>query len=447
MDTQNDIAFEQTFTPSSLIKFAFPSIAVSIFTSIYPLVDGFFIKKYTGSIALGVGNLYYPILCIFVSIGTMMGSGGNAEMLKRVGAGDREGASSLFSQMAEFCVLIGLALSAVLMIFAEPIMVALGSTPVNRVFLSPYYHILGGGSTLLLLQSALGSFLIGEGNIVGSAITFATGGILNCVLDYVFMEFFGMGIEGAAIATLIGYSCTTIYSIYYYLIRKKSIYAPRLCRINLKELLAPCANGMSEMVSNLAGGVTAWFGNLLATYFYGEIGVSVLSAIVYYQFIVTSTFSGFNVAVAPIFSYYFGAEEKTKRKSLFKMCIGWLLAISGVIVVLYIFVKRLLVGFYFEPDTFEFNLALKGFGWFISATAFIGINMYASSLFTAFSNGLISAVLSVLRTFVILTVCMFGLSFLLGAEGFWISWAAAELLACAVSAVFMIKYRKRYEYI
>ena len=446
MDTQNDIAFEQTFTPVSLIKFALPSIAVSIFTAVYPMVDGFFIKKYAGEIALGVGNLYYPILCIFVSIGTMIGSGGNAEMLRRVGAGDREGASSLFSQMVEFCVLVGLALSAVLMIFAEPIMVALGSTPVNRVFLSPYYRILGAGSTLLLLQSSLGSFLIGEGNIVGSAITFAAGGILNCVLDFVFMEFFDMGITGAAIATLLGYSCTTIYSIYYYLIRKKSIYTPRLSRISAKELSAPCVNGMSEMVSNLAGGVTAWFGNLLATYFYGEIGVSVLSAIVYYQFLVTATFSGFNVAVAPIFSYYFGAEEKAKRKSVFRMCIGWLLAISCVILVLYVFMKRLLVGFYFSPGTFEFDLTLKGFGWFISATAFIGINMFASSLFTAFSNGVVSAVLSVLRTFVILTICMFGLSALLGAEGFWISWAAAELLACVVSVVFMLKYRQRYEY-
>ena len=447
MDNQNDIAFEQTFTPTSLIKFAFPSIAVSIFTSIYPLVDGFFIKKYAGDIALGVGNLYYPILCIFVAIGTMMGSGGNAEMLRRVGAGDREGASNLFSQLVEFCVLVGLSLSALLMIFAEPIMITLGSTPVNRVFLSPYYYILGAGSTLLLLQSALGSFLIGEGNIIGSAVTFATGGIINCVLDYVFMEFFGMGIEGAAIATLLGYSCTTIYSIYYYLIRKKSIYKLRLCKIKIKELLAPCANGMSEMVSNMAGGVTAWFGNLLATHFYGEIGVSVLSAIVYYQFIVTSIFSGFNIAVSPIFSYYFGAEEKKKRKSLFKMCIGWLLAISVAIVVIYLFVKELLVGFYFAPGTFEFNLALKGFGWFISATAFIGINMYASSLFTAFSNGFVSALLSALRTFVILTACMFGLSFLLGEDGFWISWAAAELLACAVSAFFMLKYKKRYEYL
>lgn len=442
-----EITFEQTFTPVSLVKFALPSVLVSVFTSLYPLVDGYFIKEYAGEIALGVGNLYYPILCVFVSIGTMMGSGGNAELLRRVGAGDREGASRLFSQLVEFCVLVGIALSVLLMLLAEPVMIALGSTPVNRVFLSPYYHILGGGSTLLLLQAALGSFLIGEGNIAGSALTFSIGGVLNCVLDYVFMEFFDMGITGAAIATLIGYSCTSVYSVYFYLIRKKSIYQLRVCRISLKELTAPCLNGMSEMVSNLAGGVTAWFGNLIATFFYGEIGVSVLSAIVYYQFIITATFSGFNMAVAPIFSYYYGAEEKTRRKSVFKMSMGCLAGISAVILVLFLFLRNVLVGFYFPAGTYEFDLAVKGFTWFISATLFIGVNMFASSLFTAFSNGVVSAVLSVLRTFVILTICMFGLSALLGAEGFWISWAAAELLACAVSAAFLIKYRKRYEYL
>ena len=224
-------------------------------------------------------NLYLPILSVFVLIGTMIGSGGNAKMLRRVGAGDREGASNLFSQMAEFCVLVGLALSAVLVIFAEPVMVALGSTPVNRVFLSPYYRILAAGSTFLLLQSALDSFQIGEVNIVGSAVTFAAGGIINCGLDYVLMRFFDMGIAGAAIATLLGYSSTTFYSLYYYLIRKKSIYTPHLSRLCPKELTAPCANGMSEMVSNLASGVTAWIGNLIATHFYGEIDVSMLTSI------------------------------------------------------------------------------------------------------------------------------------------------------------------------
>ena len=236
LSEEEKLELSQDFSFWSLMKFVFPSIFTFGFIAIYQMVDGMFIEKFVDDLAISAINLYYPVICLFIALGIMLGTGGNAVMVKKLGEGKRDEANVSFSSAIIFSVVLGVLLTAICLIFAEPIMRACGATDVNIGYLRPYYYTLSTFSIAIILQSELGILIIGEGKSVVAAVVIMIGGVLNCVLDYVFMKFFGMGIMGAALATIIGYLCTVIYAVYFYFIAKKSVYKFKFVVPKFKEI-------------------------------------------------------------------------------------------------------------------------------------------------------------------------------------------------------------------
>ena len=431
----------------SLMKFVFPSIFTFLFIAFYQMVDGFFIEKYVGELAIGAVNLYMPILYLLIAIGIMLGTGANAIIVKKVGEKKIDEAGKTFSNTIVFSMLVAILITVIAIVFKEPIMKLCGATSGNIDFLRPYYTILTSFAIAIMLQTALGILIIGEGKSVQAAIVIIIGGVLNCVLDYVFMKHLKWGIKGAAIATVIGYCSTVFYAFYYYIIAKKSIYKFKLRKINFKEIGRISFNGSSDMISNLAGGVTSLIMNHLAFKHYGEIGVSSLSVVLYFQFFIQAIFMGFTSAVEPIFSYHYGSGNVEKRKKVFKLSNIWILVISIITMVgAYIF-NESIVGIFFDKGTEIFAITQLGLKVFIVATIFVGYNTFYSGLFTAFSNGLISGILSLVRTLIILVICLYLLSAMFGGVGLWASWPVAEFLSFIVCIIFILKYKEKYKYL
>ena len=322
-----------------------------------------------------------------------------------------------------------------------------GATDGNIEYLRPYYKIMSAFSITILLQSELGILIIGEGKTVHAAIAIMIGGVLNCVLDYFFMHTLNMGILGAAVATVIGYSSTIVFAVWFYIISGKSSYKLELARPDIKEMGMICFNGSSDMVSNLAAGVTVLFMNHLAYRCYGEVGVSALSVITYLQFLIMAVFMGYTSAVEPVFSYHYGSGNTDMRKKVYKFSMAWSLILGIVIMALLFLFRRQAIGIFFRDSASEiFKIAETGWLLSLPACVFVGINIFGSGLFTAFSNGLISGLLSFIRTFVVLTACIYGLTFLFKGEGLWLSWPAAEAISLIVTIIYLKKYRSRYEY-
>lgn len=442
-----DQEISQKFTFWSLLKFVAPSILTFVFIAVYQMVDGIFIEHYVGEMAISATNLFYPILGLFVAIGIMLGTGGNAMIVKLVGEGNRKKAGQVFSEIILFTVVIGIVITAVCLIFADTIMKLCGATEGNVEYLRPYYTVMCAFSIAIIMQSLLGILLIGEGKTVVSAIVVMSGGTLNCILDYVFMKHLQMGIRSAAIATVIGYCSTIIYAIWYYVIAKKSSYKLELTKIHLGEIGRICFNGSSDMISNLAEGVTALFMNHLAFRCYGEVGVSALSVWSYMQFLIMAVFMGFTSAVEPIFSYHYGSGNIQMRKRVYKLSIIWLLLLGVIVMALFFIFRSQMIGIFFDRGTEFFEIAEYGLIISLPACLFVGLNIFGSGLFTAFSNGLISGLLSFLRTFVILTACLYGLTALFGGEGLWSAWPAAELLSLIITFIMLRKYRNKYQYV
>ena len=444
--TEKDI-LSKNFSFWSLMKFVFPSIFTFLFIAFYQMVDGFFIEKYVGEIAIGAVNLYMPMLYLLIAIGIMLGTGANAIIVKKVGEGKTEEASKTFSNTILFSIFIAALITVIAIIFKNPIMKMCGATSGNIEYLRPYYTIMTSFSIAIMLQTALGILIIGEGKSVQAAIVIIIGGVLNCVLDYVFMKYFKWGIKGAAIATVIGYSSTVIYAFYYYVIAKKSRYRYKFTKINFKEIGKISFNGSSDMISNLAGGVTSLIMNHLAFKYYGEIGVSSLSVVLYFQFFIQAIFMGFTSAVEPIFSYHYGSGNVEKRKKVFKLSNIWILVISLITMLLAYIFNGNIVAIFFDRGTEIFKITQLGLKIFIIATIFVGYNTFFSGLFTAFSNGLISGILSLVRTLIVLVICLYLLSYLFEGVGLWASWPVAEFLSFIVCIIFIIKYKKKYQYL
>lgn len=449
MDNVNneDKELSRNFNFFSLMKFVFPSIFTFVFIAFYQTVDGFFIEKYVGELAIGAVNLYMPLLYLFVAIGVMLGTGANAIIVKKIGEGKTDEASRSFSNTILFSIILSVILTILCLVFQEPIMHICGATSGNIGYLKEYYIIMTSFSITIMLQSSLGILIIGEGKSVTAALVIMIGGVLNCVLDYVFMKHLNLGIKGAAIATVIGYSSTIIFAFFYYIIAKRSKYTIKFTKLNLREIGVISFNGSSDMISNLAGAVTTMIMNHLAGKYYGEIGVSSLSIVFYLQFFIEAIYMGFTSALEPVFSYHYGSGNINERKKVFKLSNVWLLLISVLIMTIVFIFNDQIVSIFFKKGTEIYNITKLGLNISILATLFCGYNTFYSGLFTAFSNGIVSGFLSVVRSLVILVICLFALSYIFKGIGLWISWPITEVLSMIICIIFIIKYKNKYNYL
>lgn len=444
MDQDKELSQEFTFW--SLLKFVAPSIFTFVFIGVYQMVDGLFIERYVGEMAISAINLYYPVISLFIAVGIMIGTGGNAVIVRKVGEGKRKEAGETFSRVINFTVICGILFTAVCLVFADPIMRLCGATEGNIEYLRPYYTMLSAFSLMILLQAELGILIIGEGKTVVAAIVIMIGGVLNCVLDYVFMGKFHMGIRGAAIATVIGYCSTIVYAVWFYSIARKSSYHLELARPDMREIGGICFNGSSDMVSSLAEGITVLFMNHLAYRCYGEVGVSALVVVTYVQVLISMVFMGFTSAVEPVFSYHFGSGNIEMRKRVFRLSMRMNMILGAATMLLLFVFRSQIVGIFFDRGTEFYDIAFLGYLIELPACLFTGFNVLGSGLFTAFGNGVVSGLLSLIRSFVVLTCCLYGLTALFGGPGLWSAWPAAELICVFVTLFALIKYHRKYQY-
>ena len=278
-----------------------------------------------------------------------------------------------------------------------------------------------------------------------SLVCSVTGGVLNMALDYVFIAVFHMGISGAAIATGMGYSVTAVAGLFVFS-RRKSFLHFKKPAFRLKVLASAAANGCSEMATALVTGIITMMFNWMLLYYVGENGVAAVTIIMYVLMFASSLYTGYSYGVAPMLSFYHGEQNHAKMKQLVSSSLK-VIAVISVLTASFSFIfTESLVSIFARPDNPVYNLAVTGNKICTMALLFIGFNIFASGMFTALSNGVVSAALAFSRSFVFMLVTMVVLPLILGVSGIWLATPAAELMAIALSAGMFFKYRKRYGY-
>ena len=440
------IQLSDHFTYRKLLRFTLPSIVMMVFTSIYGVVDGLFVSNFVGKGPFTAVNLVMPVVMIFGGLGFMFGTGGSALVAKTLGQGRRDQANRYFTMIAIATVGTGIVISALGAAFMRPICRWLREDAEIIDDCVLYGRILLGFNTAYMLQNVFQSFLItAEKPKLGLLATIAAG-VTNMVLDALFIAGFGWGVAGAAVATGLSQCVGGLFPLLYFLRPNNSLLRLRPVKLQLRPILQSCGNGASEVVSSVTSSIIGMVYNFQLLRFAGKDGVAAYGVLMYTEFIFVAVFIGYAIGSAPVIGYHYGAENTGELKSLLRKSVtlnlGSGIVMLGIAQALAMTLAHLFVGY----DPALFSMTVHGFRIFTVAFVLLGLNIFFSSFFTALNNGVVSAAISFLRTFVFKLSAVLVLPLLFKLDGIWWATVVAEVFAFLASGVFLLKNRRKYGY-
>lgn len=440
------IQLSDRFTYSKLFRFTLPSVIMMVFTSIYGVVDGFFVSNFVGKTPFAAVNFIMPVLMILGTVGFMFGAGGSALIARTMGEGDSERARRLFSLFVYVTVALGVVLGAFGFIFIRPIAVWLGAKGEMLENCVLYARIILPALPALMLQYEFQSFFItAERPQLGLMVT-VIAGMANMVLDALFTAVLPFGLAGAASATAISQSLGGIIPLFYFGRRNSSRL--RLCRtvLDWKALLKACTNGSSELMSNISMSIVGMLYNAQLLHYAGEDGVAAYGVLMYVSMIFMAIFIGYSTGVAPVVSFHFGADGREELRSLYRKSIVIILSASAAMLGLAEALARPLSAVFVGYDPDLFRITVGAFGIYSFSFLFSGIAIFGSAFFTALNDGLTSALISFLRTLVFQVAAVLIFPLIWGIDGIWLSIVAAEVMAAVVTLAFLGGKRRRFHY-
>lgn len=442
------IQLSDHFTYGRLMRFTLPSIAMMIFTSIYGVVDGFFVSNFAGKTPFAAVNLIFPFLIIVGTVGYMFGSGGSAVVAKTFGEGECEKANRYFSLFIYFAAALGVVFAILGIVFIRPISVLLGAEGELLENCVLYARINLLALPFYILQFIFQSFFVtAEKPQIGFVVTVFSG-ITNMVLDAVLVILLPQEhkLAGAAVATAMSQVAGGMIPLFYFARKNSSILRIGKTNFDGKAILKACTNGSSEFMSSVSMSLISMLYNLQLLKYAGENGVAAYGVMMYVSMIFSAAFNGYTIGTAPVIGYHDGAKNHTELKGLLRQS----LAIIGIFAVCMVAAAELLAAplaqIFVGYDAALMELTVSGFRIFALSFFFMGFAIFGSGFFTALNDGLTSALISFLRTLVFQLAAILILPLIWGIDGVWISIVVAELMAVVLTVLFLILKRKKYHY-
>ena len=439
------IKLSDHFTYGRILKFTMPSIAMMVFTSIYGMVDGFFVSNFVGKTPFAAVNFIYPFVMALGAVGFLFGAGGSALVSRTMGARDLVKANRIFSLLIYLCAVVGIAISVLGIIFIRPVAAAVGAEEQLLEDAVLYGRWLLAGLPGFILQMAFQSFCVtAEKPKLGLTMTLAAG-ITNIVLDAVLVIPFGL--VGAALATSISQMVGGVIPLIYFACPNSSLLHLGKTAWDGKAVLKTFTNGSSELLSNMSMSLVNMLYNIQLLKYAGENGVAAYGTMMYVNLIFLSIFIGYSIGTAPVVGFHLGAENHGELKSLLKKSMVIIGISSAAMLALGNMAARPLSVLYVGYDPELLELTTHGFYIFAVSFPVAGYAIFYSGFFTALNDGLTSAVISFLRTLVFQIAAVMLLPLVLGVDGIWWSITVAEAMAVLVGTVFLFVHRKKYRYL
>lgn len=442
------IQLSDHFTYSRLIRFTLPSIGMMIFTSIYGVVDGFFVSNFAGKTPFAAVNLIWPFLMILSTVGFMFGAGGSAIVAKLFGEGDKEKANQCFSLFVCVAFGIGVLLAAISIALIVPISRLLGADGELLENCVIYGRMILLALPFNILQFMFQNFFVtAEKPQIGLAVTVSSG-ITNMVLDAVLVILLPQAYKlvGAAVATAMSQVVGGLVPVIYFARKNSSILRIGKIVFDGKVLLKAITNGSSEFMSNVAMNLVGILYNIQLIKYAGEDGIAAYGVMMYVSFVFSAAFIGYSIGTSPIVSYQYGAQNHDELKGLLRKSViltgACALCMVAAAEVLAVPLSKIFVGY----DAELMELTVSGFRIFAISFPFMGYAIFASGFFTALNDGLTSALISFLRTLVFQAGAVMLLPLVWGINGVWSSVIVAEFMAVVFSGIFLIFKRKKYHY-
>ncbi len=430
----------------NILKFVIPCIMTMVFTSIFVMSDGIIVSNFVNETALAAINIVFPVTSLFLAIGLMFGSGISAICSKLMGEGKTTKAREAMSSVLVVALILGLTFTIVVQFNLPSILKFLGTSDATYDYAYSYLKVLSCFSSILIIQTIFQSLMIVAGKAFTYFKTMIFSGVIKIGLGLLLVGYLDLGITGLAVSAAVGYFIPVLVSFITLFNKKEGELHLVKPVFDKKIILDSCANGSSEMVTNLASAVTTFLFNYSMLKLVGDAGVSAVTAILYIQFLLSSIFLGYSIGIAPVIGFNYGKKDSSNLRKIFKNSLRIIMIISIFSSIVGIVFANNLAGFFASPGTEIYNLASSGLKIFSLGFLFMGINVYASGMFTAYSNGKISAFISMLRTLVLISSALLILPNFWGVTGVWIAIPIAEFITIFISFMLFKKYEKRYMY-
>lgn len=443
-----NIQLSDHFNYRKLIKFTLPSIAMMIFTSIYSVVDGFFVSNFAGKTPFAAVNLIMPVLMIMGTVGFMFGTGGTALVAKTYGEGEKEKANRYFSLFVYVATSIGVVLAILGLIFIRPIAVLLGAGGSLLDNCVLYARIVLLALPFFILQVMFQSFLVAEEKPhMGLAVT-VLAGLANIALDALLVILLPKAykLAGAAIATAMAQFVGGMVPLVFFIRNKNGILCLGKTKFDASALFKACTNGSSEFMSNISMSIVGILYNLQLMKYAGENGVAAYGVMMYVSMIFSAAFVGYSIGTTPVISYHDGAQNRDELKGLLRKSLVLVGSFGLAMILSAEFLASPLSKVFVGYDAELFDLTVSGMRIFALSFGFMGFGIFASGFFTALNDGLTSALISFLRTLVFQSGAIMLLPMLWGIDGVWISVVVAEFMSLVLGGFFLIVKRKTYHY-
>lgn len=441
------IQLSEHFTYKKIFRFALPSIVMMVFTSIYGVVDGTFVSNFVGKTPFAAVNLVWPFLMILGAFGFMIGTGGSALVAKTLGENKKEDANRYFTMLITLVVILGILLTIFGLIVVRPLSHALGARGQMLEDCVTYGRTLMIFNTAFMLQSVFQSlFITAEKPRLGLIMTVAAG-LTNMVLDALFIAVFKWGLVGAALASGLSQCIGGILPLIYFLSSKNDTPLKFVkTKLEGKILLKACANGVSELMTTVSSSLVSMLYNFQLMRLAGQNGIAAYGAVMYVEFAFIAVFIGYSIGTAPIVSYHYGSENHNEVKNMLQKSFKIMSVLGITMMVLAQILASPLAKVFVGYDKQLFDMTVHGFRLFSFYFILAGINIYASSFFTALNNGMISAIISFSRTLGFETLAVIILPIFLQLDGVWLAITVAEICAFVISISFLIAKKEKYHY-
>ena len=441
------IQLSEHFTYKKIFRFALPSIVMMVFTSIYGVVDGTFVSNFVGKTPFAAVNLVWPFLMILGAFGFMIGTGGSALVAKTLGENKKEDANRYFTMLITLVVILGVLLTIIGLIVLRPLSSALGASGQMLEDCVTYGRTLMIFNTAFMLQSVFQSlFITAEKPRLGLIMTVAAG-LTNMVLDALFIAVFKWGLVGAALASGLSQCIGGILPLIYFLSSKNDTPLKFVkTKMEGKVLLKACANGASELMTTVSSSLVSMLYNFQLMRLAGQNGIAAYGAVMYVEFAFVAVFIGYSIGTAPIVSYHYGSENHNEVKNMLQKSFKIMSVLGITMMVLAQILASPLAKVFVGYDKKLFDMTVHGFRLFSFYFILAGINIYASSFFTALNNGMISAIISFSRTLGFETLAVIILPIFLQLDGVWLAITVAEICAFVISISFLIAKKEKYHY-
>lgn len=445
------VSLSDHYSYKNIFRMTISPVLMMIFTSLYSVVDGYFVSNYAGLDAYAGVNLIFPVIMIVGGIGFMFGTGGSALSSKLLGEGNRDKANKVFTMMLLIVLIFGVTIGFFIFLLIKPIATALGTITngttqgmVDEAI--KYGRLLALGQVFFMTQNLFHSyFIVDEKPKLGFFYTILAG-LTNIVLDFLFIKVLQLGIIGAALATILGYIVGSVFPLIHFIRNKEGNIMLAKTKLEARPILQSAFNGSSEFVNSISSSIVGMVFNIQLLRFFGQRGVSAYGTLMYVSFMFVAIFIGYSIGMGPVVGYNYGANNKKELSNVLRKSLIIISIASIAMLIIGELLGPVFARLYIKEDQELLDLAIHAFRIYSIHFLFCGLSIYIASFFTALNNGLISAIVSFLRTLVLHIGFVLVLPIFMGGEGIWWSIIASELLTSIIAVLFLVGKRNKYGY-